>query len=268
MPDIYTSFPPTGKAYFEEIGKAAAKSYNFFNPNDGAVARWDVWPLGQATKADIDPLQHLCYGYDAAGFFERHDRKGSWAVTDPPIWVPAPPTVPNLYKRRDAYTAFSHAAEAKSTVLRATGRVGFAFTTAGQVNLEKSLPPRFQFTGQRYDHSGPFHHDNQRLQYYWNLVVKRMGLPVWKDLQPELGGECDEISMADIFRTIGRPGVVPKHKCVVLGPCNPGQHHYRLLWPSRGYKRKPDRRREGNLPHLARSFLELPCSAARRRAQL
>ncbi|HLL89591.1 MAG TPA: Calx-beta domain-containing protein, partial [Tepidisphaeraceae bacterium] len=116
-PDIYTNFPATGKAYFENIGSAAEKSYNFFNPNDGAVGQPEVWPANQALKPDFDFFDNLSYGYDTPTnrFFERRQVRDSWGTI-----IDVQYTYLNLAFGPDAHTAFSFAAEAKSKGLGVT----------------------------------------------------------------------------------------------------------------------------------------------------
>jgi hypothetical protein len=153
--------------YFGNIGQSAEKLYNFYNPDDGAVAATDIWPLDQATKPDGG----FSSGAGGSTFYS-----GS--------------TMLNPLVGSSLWEILSYASNVYSTGLGATANVGGPFTTAGQVNLETQLPAGAQFTSSLADHSAEFEHDNAFTQYYWNLVMKRMGLlntNDWPDLTPTLG---------------------------------------------------------------------------------
>jgi hypothetical protein len=195
-PDIYTNFPATNKAYFERIGDAVNKAYNFYNPVDGAVGDADAWPLNQAMKPDdttpaagllsffnaSNQVLPLNYGYDGTSFTER------WVQynIDGTLLAQSLRGL-NLSNQYDAYAAMAYAAESKSKGLGATANVGFGFKAAGQVDIAADFSVANRFDGERPDHSGQFNLDYMRRQDYWNVLVKRFGLPVFKDVTPTLG---------------------------------------------------------------------------------
>lgn len=88
----------------------------------------------------------------------------------------------------DMWQILAYGTQVYSTGLGATSNVGGPFTTRGQVDLSSAVAGGFGSSAD--DHSAEFHYDNVRTQYYWNLVMKRMGLlntASWPDLTPSLG---------------------------------------------------------------------------------
>jgi hypothetical protein len=204
-PDIYTAFPvPVNVnggqkvgAYFEDIGLAATKMYNFYNPHDGAVGSPTLWPLNQALKGDDvnqaaaiytgfftgSQASPLSYSYQNGAWSEQYillnpdgSLNTSWTR---PLYISVP---------YDAYAIMAYAAESKSKGLGATANVGFGFTMAGQVDVSNDFGAAARFTNSRADHSGQFNLDLIHRNEYWNVLMKRFGLKVNKDTTSALGG--------------------------------------------------------------------------------
>ena len=193
-PDIYTNFPVTNKAYFEQIGLATDKAYNFYNPEDGAVAAPAVWPGNQTLKPGLaisTGVPNLTYAYNAAtGIFSEALTNYTYAQifgsapSSGPIWVKNL----SLANQYDAYAVMSFAAGSWTKGLGALGGVKYSFTTAGEVNLQKDFSdPTNLFTDSRDDHSGQFNLDNPQRKMYWNVLMKRFGLKPITDWTKNLG---------------------------------------------------------------------------------
>jgi hypothetical protein len=161
--------------YFGTINTVVGKIYNFYNPQDGAVAYWEIWPADQATKPDTDVpsadgSKIYEYGYNSAtGFYESVYINLGNGDTQFVEQTPLP-----LTSETDYWTVISFAAETFTTALGATEGVGGPFTADGEVNLQTL--PVYPFGAQTYDHSGEFYHDEMQLAPYWNLVMQRFGL--------------------------------------------------------------------------------------------
>jgi hypothetical protein len=179
-PDIYADFPTTRAGYFQQIGGTAQRMYNFFNPNDGAVADPVVWPLDQAKKAYTDG--------DEAGmafYFNPADKRTyvSMYGRDFPL------SIGGYGTPVETWAALAYTTGSRSTGLGASYDVAGPFTTSGQVNLSTAFGARSDnnFSSSRTDHSGEFMFDNMRRHMYWHLFMQRCGLSPIDDGTPQVG---------------------------------------------------------------------------------
>jgi hypothetical protein len=183
-PSIYSPFPPTNQPYFKNINFAAEKIYNFYNPNDGAVADPEVWPLNQAMKPDA--------GYGPDGFIYDYD-KVSGKFTQRFLNV-LHDWKRNLdlgadYNPYDAYAAMAYGSMSLSTGLGATDDVFGPFNADGQVDVSSAFGRNNpnNFSPSRDDHSGQFNLDNMRRHMYWHVLMQRLGLAAVDDGTPNIG---------------------------------------------------------------------------------
>jgi len=142
-PEVYASYPPTGRPYFERVGLAADKLVNFYNGSDYATA--SPWAASQDAKPNPS------WGYDAVQGFYRT------AYDDPftrqPLSFPA-----------DRYEIFAHIAEARSLPLGRQPNVGGPFSTSDQLDLDA----QFGFGGAAdASHSAQFLSTNMLRGPYW-----------------------------------------------------------------------------------------------------
>jgi hypothetical protein len=178
--DIYDDFPATRLAYFQNIGVAADRIFNFFNPLDYATGM--PWRMNQRMKPDQGYDWEDPWGANNAGFYRLN-------------WLGGPSTLLDLNIARDRYEAFAFAAEPRSYALgdtfvdeNAWGQGGaFAKTNRikpgtdySQVDLQRLNPDRLDdpinFTKREWDHSAQFNGTYMIRRHYWNLLLKRMGI--------------------------------------------------------------------------------------------
>lgn len=152
-PDIYGTYPPTGRPYFDvaEMNGAAGRYVNFFNTSDFALTSASgngfSWELDQRWK----PNQG--YGWTLAlGFYHE-------------IVILTRLSIPE-----DRFRIFSYAAQARSLAVGAlpTGGVFTSFT-----NLQTAQ----QYGPEHIYHSGQFRASMATRYKYWDKVLTEIGLP-------------------------------------------------------------------------------------------
>ena len=182
-PDIYSHFTAGGLSYFGGIGRVAGRIYNFFNPNDGAIAALTAWPLNQYLKPSTETPLDYRYDPETGHFIETNPRILGLGIH----WRKDL----NLADPYDAYAVMAYAAPSRSKGLGAVAGVAAPFNTAGEVNLKSAFnsDPKNNFTSSRDDHSGQFNLDYPQRHMYWHVLMQRFGLSPIDDGTPNIGGD-------------------------------------------------------------------------------
>ncbi len=145
IPDVYASYPVTGRPYFDGFGVAAGTVVNFFNRQDYALTNRLVWPFNQKTKPDSG------FGYESGEFFQE-DSGGNRTVFRFP---------------GDHAVIFAHIAPAHSRALGAEPVI------AGLGAFDLQQPPH-NFTDDSRDHSAQFRSDIARRRFYWQAILDQL----------------------------------------------------------------------------------------------
>ena len=155
VPNRYAHYPTdSSPSYFN--GTSGAGSYvNFYNTNDYALGWWNV---DQNNKPDIATSPG--YHYSSSSGFYKIIGTGTNSTT-------------YLSFPGDTYEIFAFADPAWSYALGAQPNVSGAFTTAKQVELNKT-PYNFDAT-HKY-HSGQFRSDNMSRAIFWSTLISTMRL--------------------------------------------------------------------------------------------
>ncbi len=165
--DIYDAFPPTGRAYFADINRAAGSLHNFFNSDDYAVNAGKTWRWVQALKPHGDEYKFTGYSYD-------QETGAHWSPGD--FVRKSDGHILNLAFAPDRYETLAYAAEPRSLALGAQSVAGvFGSTPASQVDLS-AIP--FGFTEAQWDHSAQFNGSNMVRRTYWAELLRRFGVMV------------------------------------------------------------------------------------------
>jgi pimeloyl-ACP methyl ester carboxylesterase len=176
-PNLYAS-------RYAQIDQAVTpdKLFNFFNPQDGAVAEASAWPLNQATKADSFDAPYSGFTGPAEPYYD--SETAEWRLIN--VWKRA---APEAYPDEPMHIVVDIADEARRREVLAFGlsakaqgvgalvNVGGPFNKSGQINL--SAPGTYGFNDSRADHSGQFHYSNFKRKAYWKAFLDKTGVEKW-----------------------------------------------------------------------------------------
>jgi len=146
---FYCQFVPPKPYFYQAAG--AGLFINFFNPNDFALAGWEI-------DQDLKPATFLQYSYDAATgqFYQFRNKPNQRLLTCP----------------ADTFELFAYGVEDQCFCLGAQGGVGAIFDPSSEVSLDLA----FNFGNKHKGHSAQFRSTNIKRAAFWSTLVNRLGI--------------------------------------------------------------------------------------------